>query len=536
MIQQTSDKVFINGEVITVNRKNEIAQALAVRGNKIIFVGSNQEAKKYIHPACELIDLQGKSLLPGFVDAHQHLLIRGGNALAIDCRWPGVKSIVQLKALVAEKARHTPPGQWIRGWGYDHSKLAENRHPDRFDLEEAAPDHPVILVRACNHIGVFNRKALQMVGLPEDMLSINGAPVGQSHGQANGVMFEAAFMEAASRATPSRQEMNEALGKVDAMLLSEGITSVHDAGGYGFEQMKAMQTALETGTLRSRIYAMIFALSGDRDSFNNYYINTGIYTGFGNERFKLGPIKMMIDGSSSGPTAATLEDYTSMPGNRGLLSLDQEYIDDMVLRAHRAHFQVTAHAVGDRAISMILNAYEKTLKLHPRPDHRHRIEHCAMINENLLARIKALGVIPVLQPVFLWEFGDGYVRNYGQRAGRMFAAGSFFKPGIIAAGSTDCPVTFANPLLNIHVAVNRCTQSGQIVGPDESIPLMEAIRLVTYNAAYASFEENIKGSLEAGKLADLVVLSQPLGQTEPQEIKKVLVEKTFLDGQAVYRI
>jgi predicted amidohydrolase YtcJ len=300
--------------------------------------------------------------------------------------------------------------------------------------------------------------------------------------------------------------------------------------------MKALQAATESGKLRPRVYAMIFALSGDRDSFNNHYIKAGIYSGFGNERLKLGPIKMMIDGSSSGPTAATLEDYTSMPGNRGLLSLDQDYIDDMVMRAHQAGFQVTAHAVGDRAVSMIVEAYKKTLKLHPRPDHRHRIEHCGMINPQLLESIKALEIIPVLQPVFLWEFGDGYVNNYGQRARQMFAAGSFSRKGIIAAGSSDCPVTFANPLLNIHTAVNRTSQSGQIVGPDEAVCPMEAIRMLTWNAAYASFDEKIKGSLEAGKLADLVVLSPALGKTSPREIKDIAVEATFLDGQEVYRI
>ncbi|MDR1396440.1 MAG: amidohydrolase [Desulfarculales bacterium] len=529
-----ADKVFINGEVITVNRANQTAEALAVKGNKITFVGSSREAREHIGSQTELIDLKGKSLLPGFIDAHQHLQMRGNNALAIDCRPPGVTSIAQLKSLIAQKAARTPQGEWIRGWGYDHSKLAENRHPDRFDLDEAAPGHPVILVRVCNHIGAFNSKALELMAVSPEARSIRGAPVGERNGRPNGVMFEAAFMETAGKSAPSEHEMADALAKAGNMLLSEGITSVHDAGGYGFAQMKALQTAVETGKLRPRIYAMLFSLNGDSGSFSSHYIDSGIRTNFGNDRLKLGPVKMMIDGSSSGPTAATLEDYSSMPGNRGLLSLDQDYIDDMVLRGHRAGYQVTAHAVGDRAVTMILNAYEKALLAYPRAGHRHRIEHCGIVNPALLKRIKAMEIIPVPQPVFLWEFGDGYVRNYGQRAHRMFTAGSFARHGIVAAGSSDCPVTFANPLLNIHVAVNRMTQTGLSVGPYEAIPVMEAIRLFTYNSAYASFDEKIKGSLEAGKLADLALLSRSLLKADKNEIKDITVEQTFLDGEMVY--
>lgn len=529
-----ADRVFLNGEVVTVNSKNEIKEALAIKENKIVFVGSNQDAQKYVGAKTEVIDLKGKSLLPGFIDAHQHVLVRGANSLGIDSRSPGIKSIEELKALIAERVKTTPKGEWIRGWGYDHSKLAENRHPDRFDLDEVAPDHPVVIVRTCNHIAAFNTKALEVTGTPIDATTINNAPVGERNGKSNGVMFEAAYMEVLSKATPSLEEMVSALGMVDGMLLAEGITSVHDAGGHGFPQMKALQQAVESGKLKTRICAMLFALIGDTTTFSDLYIKSGIYTNFGNDHLKLGPIKMMIDGSSSGPTASTIDEYTSMPGNHGLLSMTQEQVDDLTMRAHVAGYQVTSHAVGDRAVTMIVDAIEKALKAHPRKDHRHRIEHCAMVNDELLNRIKALGIIPVPQPIFLYEFGDGYVRNYGDRSNRMFTCGSFIKKGILAAGSSDCPVTFANPLLNMHVAVNRQTQTGQVVGPDEKISLMDAIRMFTYNSAYVSFDEKIKGSLEVGKLADVIVLSEALLKVDPSKIKDVVVEKTYLDGELAY--
>ena len=529
-----ADKVFINGEIVTVNINNDIKEALAVNENKIIFVGSNEEAKQYIGDKTQVIDLGGKSLLPGFIDAHQHVLIRGSNALGIDCRSPGISSIEELKALVAERAKTTPKGEWIRGWGYDHSKLAEGRHPDRFDLDEVAPDHPVVIVRTCCHIAAFNTKALEKTGTPVDASTINDAPVGERNGKPNGVMFEGAYMEVLGKAMPSMDEMVDALGSASDMLLAEGITSVHDAGGHGFAQMKAMQRAVEEGKLKARVSAMIFALIGDTTPFSDLYIESGIYTNFGNDHLKLGPIKMMIDGSSSGPTASTIDEYTSMPGNHGLLSLTQQQVDDLTMRAHLAGYQITAHAVGDNAVTMMIDAIEKALKAKPKKDHRHRIEHCAMVNDQLLDRIKALGIIPVPQPIFLYEFGDGYVRNYGERAHRMFTCGSYIKRGILAAGSSDCPVTFANPLLNMHVAINRQTQTGQVVGPDEKISVMDAIRMFTYNSAFVGFDEKIKGSLEVGKLADLIVLSEPILKANPEKIKDIVVEKTYLDGELVF--
>ncbi|NLT47395.1 MAG: amidohydrolase family protein [Clostridiales bacterium] len=259
------------------------------------------------------------------------------------------------------------------------------------------------------------------------------------------------------------------------------------------------------------------------------------HTGFGSERFKIGPSKLMIDGSSSGPTAATLEPYTSDPNSHGILSMDPKDVDEFVLKAHKAGYQVTSHAVGDKAVTVIVNAIEKAMKAYPREDCRHRIEHCAMINDELLDRIKALGIVPILNPIFLYEFGDGYMVNYGkERAYRMFAAKSFLDKGILAAGSSDCPITFSNPILNMHLACNRTTQKGQVINAEECIGVLDALRMFTYNGAYASFEEGIKGTLEEGKLADLVVLSEDLTKVEPRNLKDVVVDMTYIDGEKVY--
>ncbi len=530
----TADLVFVGGPVITVDKNNAIHSGLAVKGNRILYVGDEEQARKLIGQDTAVINLEGRSLVPGFVDSHLHTGVMGANALAIDCRSPGVSSIEDIKRLIAERAKVTPKGQWIRGWGYDHSKLAEKRHPNRWDLDEAAPDHPVILSRVCAHISAHNSKSLQIAGITDESQPPAGGVYMRENGHVNGVMLEYAHMQAMKVSMLSHEDLLGAMEVANGMLIKEGITSLHDSGGYGFVQMGAFQDAVKQKRLKVRIYSMIFSFVENLD-FNNTYLGIGLHTGFGNERFRIGPSKLMIDGSSSGPTAATLQGYAVDPENFGILSMNPEDVDAFVLKAHKAGFQVTSHAVGDRAVTVIVNAIEQAMKAYPREDCRHRIEHCAMINDELLDRIKRLGIVPILNPIFLYEFGDGYMVNYGkERAYRMFAAKSFFDKGILAAGSSDCPITFSNPILNMHLACNRTTQTGQIINEDECIGVMDALRMFTYNGAYASFEEDIKGTLEEGKLADLVVLSRDLTKVNREDLRNVVVDMTFIDGEKVY--
>ncbi len=529
-----ADIVFFNGPVLTVDPKDSILSGAAIKGNRILFTGSSEAALKYADEQTRLIDLNGRSLIPGFIDSHLHTGVLGANALAIDCRSPGVSSIEDIKNLIREAAKVTPKGQWIRGWGYDHSKLAEQRHPNRWDLDEAAPDHPVILTRCCAHISTHNSRSLELAGLKDDAPDPEGGVMDREKGAINGVMRENAHMSILKTSQLTREEIINAMAAASDMLIREGITTVHDSGGYGSLQMGAIQDAVRQNRLQVRLYAMIFSFV-DNLAFVNDYIKIGLHTGFGDDRFKLGPIKVMIDGSSSGPTAATLEPYAVNPNDSGILSMTQEQVDDIILRAHATGWQVTSHAVGDRAVTMIVDAIEKALTAFPREDHRHRIEHCAMINDELLSRIKKLGIVPIPQPIFLYEFGDGYMRNYGkERAYRMFTCKSFLDREITAAGSSDCPITFSNPLLNMHLAVNRATQTGQVINPEERISLQQALRMFTYNGAYANFDEENKGSIEVGKLADLAVLSESLSDVPPDRIRDVRVDMTIIDGKIVY--
>ncbi len=530
----TADYVFKGGSVITVDKDNSVHSGLAVLGNKILFAGDEKDAAKLIGEQTEVIDLRGKCLIPGFIDSHLHTGVMGANALAVDCRSPGVSSIEDIKQLIAERVKTTPKGQWIRGWGYDHSKLKEKRHPNRWDLDEVAPDHPVIITRVCAHISAHNSKSLEVAGINDESKDPAGGVYMRDNGHVNGVMLENAHMEAMKVAMLSHQELLNAMEVANGMLVKEGISSLHDSGGYGFVQMGAFQDAVSKGLLKVRIYSMIFSFVDNLD-FNNTYLRIGLHTGFGSQRFKIGPTKLMIDGSSSGPTAATLDGYACNPEDHGILSMRPEDVDAFILRAHKAGYQVTCHAVGDKAVTVIVDAIEKAMNEYPRQNCRHRIEHCAMINDDLVERIQRLGIVPILNPIFLYEFGDGYMVNYGkERAYRMFSAKCFLDKGVIAAGSSDCPITFSNPILNMHLACNRETQTGQVINSGERIGVMDALRMFTYNGAYASFEEDIKGSLEEGKLADLAVLSRDLTKVKPEELKDVVVDMTIIDGEKVY--
>jgi predicted amidohydrolase YtcJ len=260
-------------------------------------------------------------------------------------------------------------------------------------------------------------------------------------------------------------------------------------------------------------------------------LEAGVSSGFGNDRLRIGPCKFMVDGSSSGPTAATRTPYASQPSFSGFLQMTQEELDKWVEKARLQDFQVTMHAVGDRAIEMCLNAFDRADRGAPSADPRHRIEHCAMCPPDLIRRVREQGVIPVVQPTFLWDFGEGYIRDYGPvRGAQMFPLRSFLDAGIVVAGSTDSPVSRREPLFAIQQAVTRRTRQGEVCGEGQQVSVSEAVRLFTYGSAYATREEHVLGSLEPGKLADLVVLAQGLEDGPPETISEIPVDLTMLDG------
>ena len=285
--------------------------------------------------------------------------------------------------------------------------------------------------------------------------------------------------------------------------------------------------------MKVRIYAMVCSLN-ESEKFVEGALRGGMLTGMGDERFRIGPAKIFTDGASSGPTCATREPYTSDPTDSGILYYSQGEMYEILGAAHREGFQITAHAIGDKAVEMVINCIEKALTEHPREDHRHRIEHAGMVPPDLMQRIKALGIVPIPNPAFFYEFGEGYAKNYGERVEHMFPLADYAREGIIAASGSDAPVTVPNPMRGIYCAVTRETGSGTVVGVSQRTSLLHAIRSFTLNGAYASFEEGIKGSIEPGKLADLVVLDGSILSTPPEGLLSLAPALTMIEGEVVF--
>ncbi len=528
-----ADLIFTGGRVHTVNRSNDIVEAVAVGDGRILAVGSDAEIRPLAGSSTRVVELRGRSLLPGFIDAHCHFPGVGSAMAAIDCKAPGMGSIRALQEAVRERAAALPKGTWIRGRGYDQSRLAERRHPNRDDWDAVAPDHPVIFTRTCGHIVSVNSRAMALAGVDDRTPDPYGGRFDRANGRNLGVAYETAQTPFRSVSELSREEYREALLRANQAYLAAGGTSVHDAGGLTGPAMVPCQDLVAAGQIQVRLYA--FTTVNSKSHALLGILNSGLHTGFGDARLRLGAFKVITDGSSSGPTASTRDPYTSNSDDFGILYWTQDELDDLLGRAHRQGFQCTVHAVGDRAIEQTLNAMARAQREFPREGLRHRIEHCGICPPDLQQRVKAQGIVPAMQPAFFWEFGDGYIANYGRhRADTMFPARSLTEMGVIVAGSSDAPVTNYAPLFGIQQALTRATMDGDVCGPDERVDLTTAIRMHTINGAYASFEEGIKGSIEPGKLADLVLLAEDIARVPAEKIRDIGVAMTVVGGRVAY--
>ena len=538
MKQLLADIIIKNGKVLTVNQTNDIVEAVAIRGDKILAVGSNADVDAYLGESTRVIDAAGKTVLPGFIDAHIHVgmfgLLDHG---VIDVAYPKVKSIADIQALIQADAAKKKPGEWIKLNGYDHNKLEEKRHPTKEELDAAAPNNPVQLTRCCAHMGVYNTLALEKAGVKSADQYAPDEVVLNEAGSLHGLLKETAHMDTSTKVEYSNEELVNGYANADQLLLSLGVTSAHDAGAYGAVSTRALQDACLSGAVKTRINAMIFDMFGKQSGIKyiDSFLATGIHSGCGNEHFRVGPVKIMLDGSSSGPSSAVIDGYTHEPDNHGIQVWTQEEADEMVMKAHLAGYQMTAHAVGDKAVTIMVNAIEKALAACPRPNHRHRIEHCGITNPELIERIAKLGIVPISNPAFISINASDYNRYYGSRVDYMFAMKSYLDKGIITAIGSDAPITYPNPMNSLFGALNRMDQKTRdLCGEMQKVNVLEAVRMFTYNGAYASFEENIKGSLEPGKLADVVVLDQDLLTYPVEKVQDVKVRYTLVGGEVAY--
>ncbi len=529
-----ADLLFVDGQIVTVDRVSRVAEALATFRDKILAVGSRDDLGSLVGPDTRIIELNGQAVLPGFIDSHAHLVSHGFQRMGVNCSYPSVKSIQDIRERIRKAAESTPKGQWVRGWLYNENYLEEGRHPTKFDLDEAAPDHPVFLGRICFHISVLNNKALELAGITRDTHDPKGGRIGRDeHGEPNGIMYETANFVARRVSLPTPAELRESLRIAMRDFLEHGVTTVHDAWGLGREQIRALLEFKRNGELKLRVNYMVASVAEDKE-FSEYCEDVGISTGFGDSRLRLGPVKRIVDGDATAATAGMSRSYRGKPDDTGFLYYSQDELNELFLRSHQAGFQLTAHASGDRAVDMTLKAIENAIGKAAKLDCRPRIEHCAILDQELIRRIKELNVVPVPQPIFFYDFGDAFLRDYADHTHYIFPCRSLMENGIRVAASSDCPVASLDPILGMYEAMTRVTRSGQIVAPEECVTLDQAISMYTINGAYASFEESIKGSLEPGKLADLTVLSGPIVGLSPNELKELKVKMTVVGGEIVY--
>ena len=511
-----------------------MAESLAMAHGRFVGVGSNEDIEGLVGPGTKVVEMGGKTVLPGFIDGHIHVLNSGvRHVMAADC---DVATLKQVQMGLKEQADKTTAGEWIQGFKFDDTKTDrtptnEGRHLHRDDLDAVSKDHPVLVAHRAGHVFYMNTAGLEAAGYTDDSPDPPGGRLGRDPytGHLNGMVFERAIDHVRFGLIPVETEetRRHGLRTICNMLNRAGLTSVHDARVTA-EEFQTYQDGKSAGELSLRVYALMWypQFPALRDA--------GIKSGLGDDMLRIGGIKMVADGAIATRTAYLSQPYEGSSCDHGILAMDKDEFEQRGMEMHRAGFQVCIHANGDLTIDMVLSAYEKAQIAHPRSETRHRIEHCTLVNPELLARMKAMGVIATPFCTYVYHHGEK-MRYYGeQRLEWMFAQRSFIDSGVVSTGATDYPPGPFEPLLGIQSCVTRTDSTGKEWGINQRVSIEEALRLYTLNGAYASFEENIKGSIEEGKLADLVVLASDPTQTDPMGIKDINVEQTIVGGKTVY--
>ena len=526
------DLLLHSGKVLTMDPANPTATAVAIRNGKVAYVGSEADARAHAGPGVESIDLKGRTAIPALNDAHAHPMMLGIALGDLKIGRPHVTSIADIQRTVAGAVATTPAGKWIVGRGYDQAQLAEQRHPTRHDLDAVAPDHPIMLYRACHHIAVFNSVAMRMAGVNRNTDAPAGGEIDRDeHGEPTGVFRESAIdLVTRHKPQPTSGQIAAAIERAGDAFLATGVVSTVEAGIRRPEEMQAYQQVWREGRMRVRTYLMMMI-----DETLDHLASLGIQTGYGDPWLRIGPAKLFSDGSLGGATARMKDAYVGQPDNLGLWMEEPAVMHEKILKAHKAGFQVAIHAIGDDAVDVILRGYEKAIAAAPRANTRHRIEHANLVSEDVLARMSKAGVIPVPGSSFTYFFAPAYIQNVGEERLRYCNAMASYKAhGIIAAASTDTPVVVPDARYGLYNMVTRKDLNGDVLWGEQAIALDDALRAYTWNGAWASFEDGIKGSLEPGKLGDVAVFETDITRIDAESLKDIRFDYTIADGAVVY--
>jgi len=510
-----ADLILKNANVITVDSRQPNAELVAVKGDKVLLVTGNEELESVSDAKTRVIDCRGKTVVPGFNDAHCHIFSYLRKLLTTDLSPSSVKSISDIKAVISRQVQQIPLGQWLTGTDYNDFYLAEKRHPTRWDIDEVAPHHPVVLSHRSLHACVLNSRGLSLAGINRETAEPPGGLIERdlSSGEPTGLLFEMlGYIREKIMPPLPEAEITQGITLASQHYLSQGITSLQDVTVVNdFRRWQAYRRFKAAGQLKSRVYLMV-----GMDTLSQFQ-GAGLAFSSGDSHLRLGGVKIL-------PNEAT-----------GRLYPPQPELNEQVLSIHRAGFQVAIHAIQESLVDAAITALEYAQSQFPRVGRRHRLEHCSECPPGLLERLKKLPVVVVTQPPFLYYSGERYLVTVPTTQLRwLYRIKSFLDSGLMVAAGSDSPIVPDSPLMGIYAAVTRQAASGQQLLPEECISASQALAMYTINAAYASFEEDIKGSITPGKLADLVLLSDDPTRVHPEQIKDIKVEMTVLGGQVVW--
>ena len=530
---QPADLILTNARVYTVDPSRPVAEAMAVRGGRVQFVGSTRGALSFRGGSTQVLDLAGRTVIPGMTDAHAHFL--GLGTMLRDVSLVGTRSYEEVIARVVERARQTPAGTWIVGRGWDQNDWGNTAFPTHEALSRALPDHPVYLTRVDGHAGLANARAMAAAGVTAATKDPEGGRLERTAAGAPSGVFVDNAQGIVERVIPplTREQTRDALKAAAAEMNRWGLTGIHDAGA-GRDVIDLYEELARAGELPVRTYAMI----ADDSAAIAHYFARGPQSALYDGRLWIRSVKLYGDGALGSRGAALLDPYSDDPHNSGLLVSDPRHIQDVATRGLRAGFQVNVHAIGDRGNRVVLDAFEAALKAVPRADHRFRVEHAQILNFDDIPRFATLDVIPSMQAVH--QTSDMYwagTRLGSTRLLGAYAWRSLLDTGVPVPNGSDFPVELVNPLLSFHSAVSRQDANNWPAAgwfPEQRMTREEALRSVTIWPAFASFQEDVLGSLTPGKHADFVVLDQDIMRVPAELILSARVLSTWVGGKKVY--
>jgi hypothetical protein len=511
------DLIFTGGRVFR-GLTGGFAEAIAVRDDRVLAVGTTEDVAAAA-PDARRVALEGRVVIPAFNEAHMHLLPYGLALAQVNLRAEEVRSLDELLLRIRTAAAAAPKGTWVLGRGYDHAELDVARHPTAAELDSAAPDNPVFIVRTCGHMGVANGAALRVAGVGHNTPDPEGGVIERRGGALTGL-----FQERAMRLVrdvipePDVPTMVDAIERACRHLASLGFASATDMNVgmiAGMAEIEAYRAALRADRLPLRMWQV---LAGNPEGIAAQAWEAGLRPMAGDDRLRWAAVKVFADGSAGGLTAAFFEPY--LQGGTGVFTFPDDKIHALLKLYHEQGWQLDIHAIGDAAIEQVLSGMEAAdSPAHPFAGRRHRIEHCGFVTPGQRRRMKARGILPVPQPVFMYEFGDTYIRNLGRaRSDHAYPMRTWLEEGHHPAASSDCPVSTVDPFVNLFTMLTRRTNRGTLMGPEEALTAEQAVHCQTWCGAYTQFAEDRRGTLEPGMQADLAVLSHDIFTAEPDQI------------------